>query len=129
MMSKHTEFIQLLATNSKHPAKAMRRLVLATTTDNLWLYVLSLLKERDYFAYELRGAVQERYGVGMASVTAYVLLYKLQRDGLVKLSDERREGKRPTRKYYRITETGQQSLADAKMYLQLLVQTLAIPSA
>jgi len=126
-MSKHAQFIQSIETNSHHPAKAMRRLILATTTDNLWLYVLSLLVERDYFAYELRGAVQERYGVAMASVTAYVLLYKLQRDGLVDLSDERREGKRPTRKYYRITENGRQSLADAREYLQLLVQTLVNP--
>jgi DNA-binding PadR family transcriptional regulator len=125
MLSKNSEFIQSIKTNSQHPAKAMRRLVYATTTDNLWLYVLSLLVERDHFAYELRDAVQDRYGVKMASVTAYVLLYKLQRDGLVTLSEERREGKRPTRKYYRITETGRRSLADAKEFLQLLVQTLA----
>ncbi|MDO8056959.1 MAG: PadR family transcriptional regulator [Candidatus Hermodarchaeota archaeon] len=128
-MPKHAKFIQSIQTNSHHEAKAMRRLVLATTTDNLWLYVLSLLVERDYFAYELRGAVKEHYGVEMASVTAYVLLYKLQRDGLVDLSTERREGKRPTRKYYRITEIGRRSLADAKKYLQLLIQTLAAPSA
>ena len=128
-MSKHAEFIQTIKTNFHHKAKAMRRLVLATTTNNLWLYVLSLLVERDYFAYELRGAVKERYGVEMASVTAYVLLYKLRRDGLVDLSTERREGKRPTRKYYRITKTGRESLADAKKYLQLLIQTLAAHSA
>ena len=126
-MSRHAEFIQSIETNSKHPAKAMRRLIGATTTDNLWLYVLSLLKERDYFAYELRGTVEEQYGVRMGSVTAYVLLYKLHYDGLVDLSEERREGKRPTRKYYRITETGRRSLADAMDYLQLLVQTLAEP--
>jgi PadR family transcriptional regulator PadR len=92
-MIENSDFIQAIETYSQHPTKAMKRLISRTTRDNLWLYVLTLLKERDYFAYELRGAVRERFGVEMASVTAYVLLYKLRRDGLVQLSEERREGK------------------------------------
>lgn len=123
-MIENSEFIQAIETYSQHPTKAMKRLISRTTRDNLWLYVLTLLKERDYFAYELRGAIQERFGVEMASVTAYVLLYKLRRDGLVQLSEERREGKRPTRKYYKITELGLQTLVEARQYLRLLSKTL-----
>lgn len=123
-MIENSEFIQAIETYSQHPTKAMKRLISRTTRDNLWLYVLTLLKERDYFAYELRGAIQERFGVEMASVTAYVLLYKLRRDGLVQLSEERREGKRPTRKYYKITDLGLQTLIEAKKYLRLLTKTL-----
>lgn len=123
-MIENSEFIQAIETYSQHPTKAMKRLISRTTKDNLWLYVLTLLKERDYFAYELRGAIQERFGVEMASVTAYVLLYKLRRDGLVQLSEERREGKRPTRKYYRITDLGLQTLIEARKYLRLLSKTL-----
>ncbi|MFX0168792.1 MAG: PadR family transcriptional regulator [Candidatus Hodarchaeota archaeon] len=126
-MPKHADFIKSLQTNTQHSAKAMRRLVRRTTTENLWLYVLTLLEERNYFAYELRNAVKERFGVEMASVTGYVLFYKLQRDGLVELSEKRREGNRPTRKYYRITDMGRRSLADAKEFLQLLVKVLAAP--
>lgn len=123
-MIENSDFIQAIETYSQHPTKAMKRLISRTTRDNLWLYVLTLLKERDYFAYELRGAVRERFGVEMASVTAYVLLYKLRRDGLVQLSEERREGKRPTRKYYKITELGLQTLVEARDYLLLLSKTL-----
>ena len=123
-MIENSDFIQAIETYSQHPTKAMKRLISRTTRDNLWLYVLALLKERDYFAYELRGAVRERFGVEMASVTAYVLLYKLRRDGLVQLSEERREGKRPTRKYYKITELGLQTLVEARDYLLLLSKTL-----
>ena len=123
-MIENSDFIQAIETYSQHPTKAMKRLISRTTRDNLWLYVLTLLKERDYFAYELRGAVRERFGVEMASVTAYVLLYKLRRDGLVQLSEERREGKRPTRKYYKITELGLQTLVEARDYLRLLSKTL-----
>ncbi|MFX0079829.1 MAG: PadR family transcriptional regulator [Candidatus Hermodarchaeota archaeon] len=123
-MIENLDFIQAIETYSQHPTKAMKRLISRTTRDNLWLYVLTLLKERDYFAYELRGAIQERFGVEMASVTAYVLLYKLRRDGLVQLSEERREGKRPTRKYYKITDLGLQTLVEARKYLRLLSKTL-----
>jgi PadR family transcriptional regulator PadR len=123
-MIENSDFIQAIETYSQHPTKAMKRLISRTTRDNLWLYVLTLLKERDYFAYELRGAVRERFGVEMASVTAYVLLYKLRRDGLVQLSEERREGKRPTRKYYKITELGLQTLVEARDYLLLLSKIL-----
>ncbi len=123
-MSEHQKFIHILETYSRHQTKAMKRLITRTTKENLWLYVLTLLEERDYFAYELRGAVHKRYGVEMASVTAYVLLYKLQRDGLVELSVERREGRRPTRKYYRITSLGRQTLDEAREYLLLLSKTL-----
>lgn len=123
-MTDNSEFYQALETYSNHNTKAMRRLISRTTKENLWLYVLSLLVERDYFAYELRGAIKERYGVEMASVTAYVLLYKLRRDGLVELSEERKEGRRPTRKYYRITDTGLKTLEQARSYLELLAKTL-----
>ena len=123
-MTDNSEFYQALETYSNHDTKAMRRLISRTTKENLWLYVLSLLVERDYFAYELRGAIKDRYGVEMASVTAYVLLYKLRRDGLVELSEERKEGRRPTRKYYRITDTGLKTLEQARSYLELLAKTL-----
>lgn len=113
---------------SQHKTKAMRRLITRTTKENLWLYVLTLLVERDYFAYELRDVIRKRFGVKIAAVTAYVLLYKLQREGLVELSTERREGKRPTRKYYTITDLGYATLAEARTFLQILTATL-VPSS
>ncbi len=73
---------------------------------------------------ELQKAVQERFGVLMASVTAYVLLYKMEREGLVARSTERREGHRPTRKYYVLTGKGKAALADARSYLQVLTASL-----
>lgn len=124
IMTDNIEFLQALKKYSNHATKAMRRLITRTTKENLWLYVLTLLEERDYFAYELQGAIKDHYGIEIASVTAYVLLYKLQRDGLVELSGERKEGRRPTRKYYRITDSGRLTLEQAREYLVLLVKTL-----
>ncbi len=121
---KPSTFIDAVQIFSKHKIKAMRRLLTRTTKENLWLYILNLLEEREFFAYELRKVIKNRFGIEMASVTAYVILYKLERDGLVRLSSERREGRRPTRKYYAITDLGKTTLNQARTYLQILTTTL-----
>jgi len=125
MPDERQGLIDAIRAYSRHETKAMRRLVSLTTTENLWLYILTLLEERDYFGYELRGAVQNRFGIRIAAVTAYVLLYKLRREGLVQRSGERREGRRPARKYYTITDKGRNALAQARRYLQILAEELA----
>lgn len=124
-MVANRKFIETLEKYSQHRTKAMRRLITRTTKENLWLYILALLEDREYFAYELRGVVRERFGVEMASVTAYVMLYKLRRENLVEISRERREGRRPTRKYYAITKLGRHTLNEARAYLQILATTLS----
>ena len=88
VVAKPSNLIDAIETFSKHKTKAMRRLLTRTTKENLWLYILNLLEEREFFAYELRKVIKERFGIEMASVTAYVILYKLVRDGLVYLSSE-----------------------------------------
>lgn len=125
MPAERQGLIDAIRAYSRHETKAMRRLVTLTTTENLWIYILTLLEERDYFGYELRGAMRDRFGIRIAAVTAYVLLYKLQREGLVERSVERREGRRPARKYYAITEKGRAALAQARRYLQILAEELA----
>ena len=127
-MADRREFSEVVRSHSQHGTKAMRRLITRTTKENLWLYVLTLLEQREYFAYEVRAAVQEQFGVEIAPVTAYVLLYKLQREELVERSGERQEGRRPARKYYAITEKGRLALSEARQYLQILADALA-PSA
>jgi PadR family transcriptional regulator PadR len=123
-MVRSQKLKDVLDAYSQHKTKAVRRLVIRTTRENLWIYIATLLEEREYFAYELQRAVQERFGVVMASVTAYVLLYKMELEGLVERSTERREGHRPTRKYYALTAKGKAALADARAYLQLLTTAL-----
>lgn len=124
-MARSQRLKDIVEAYSQHKMKAVRRLVTLTTKENLWIYISTLLEEREYFAYELQRAVQERFGVLMASVTAYVLLYKMEREGLVERSTERREGHRPTRKYYALTAKGKAALADARAYLQVLTAALA----
>ncbi len=81
-----------------------RRLRDKLTKENLWLYILSLLKERDMYGYELRAAIEERFGFKPGNVTAYRVLYALKRAGFVEIVEKAAAGRE--RKYYKITDAG-----------------------
>ena len=82
------------------------------TKDNLWLYILTLLKDREMYPYEIRDSIKERFGFSPGNVTAYIVLKKLSGGGYVKVS--RKESERgPQRTYYSITEKGNAELQKA----------------
>jgi DNA-binding PadR family transcriptional regulator len=78
------------------------------TKGNLWLYVLATLKERSATPTELNAIVRERHGFAPARITFYSVLYKLQREGLVRKSTD------AFRSRYEITPKGLQELARAR---------------
>ncbi len=87
------------------------RLKKKTTAEMLWPYFLKLLKERPMYGYELRQEIQKRFGWKPATVTAYLVLYRLQRDGYVTVDwkEQRKEQRgKPARKYYKITKKGEE---------------------
>ena len=69
----------------------------------LELCVLSLLSRRDYYGYELVGAVDGDLEIAEGSV--YPLLKRLRDEGYVETYLEESSGG-PPRKYYRITKSG-----------------------
>lgn len=73
---------------------------------NLWLYILSLLKKKERYAYELRSLVEKEFGFLPGEVTAYRVLYSLEVGGFVKSQTN------GSRKYYRITDKGKKELAE-----------------
>lgn len=98
----------------------LRRLEEKLTKENLWIYLLSLLDEKDMYGYELRDAVHGRFGFRPGNVTAYRVLYTLKRDGLVATANKRVGGRE--RKYYQITRKGAKELAGGK---EILKRTLS----
>ena len=82
----------------------------------LELCVLSLLKKRDCYGYEISEFLAGH--IDIADGTVYPLLRKLKADGLVTpYLQEVRGG--PPRKYYKMTELGLQSYAsDRAEYLR-----------
>jgi DNA-binding PadR family transcriptional regulator len=97
---------------------AYERLVKKITVENLWLYILSLLKDAPKYGYEIRKLIQERFGFKPGTVTAYIVLYKLVKGGYISLKEERKSEKGPTRKYYEITEEGKKLLAKGEEFLE-----------
>ena len=93
------------------------RLKKKTTAEMLWPYFLKLLKERPMYGFELQQETQKRFGWKPATVTSYVVLYRLQRNGYVTMEWREQRGK-PARKYYKITKKGEELLRDGIKYLK-----------
>ena len=84
--------------------------------ENLWLFILVLLSREERYGFELRRLVNEKFGFWSGSVTAYRVLYNLEKAGLVKAEVKER------RKYYRMTEEGRAELEGARTYIEGLLK-------
>jgi DNA-binding PadR family transcriptional regulator len=98
-------------------SSAYRRLTRKITIENLWIYVLSLLRDRPLYGYEVRDRIFERFGFRPGKITCYVVLYKLEKENLIssRRIDEKSRG--APRKYYFITEKGLREIEKAKKFL------------
>ncbi len=103
---------------------ALRRLQEKITRENLWIYILHLLRERALYAYEIREKIKERFGFEPATITAYVVLYRLEREGLVRGSAERGGSDKVMRKYYSLTDKGIKTLEEGKEVLRRTLRLL-----
>jgi len=99
-------------------SKPMLRLKRTLTKGNLWLYILSELKRGRVYAYGLSKKIEKKFGWSHGLITSYVVLYKLENEGLISSEFEGR------RKYYKITSKGAEELRKAKRYLQQLLNKL-----
>lgn len=106
-------------------SKALSRFIRKITIENLWIYVLTLLKEGPHYGYEIRDKIFKRFRFKPGKITCYVVLYKLEREGLIssrETSSEKSKG--APRRYYSITEKGLKELEIAKKLLQGLVNII-----
>lgn len=97
------------------PLKRLKRKI---EKENLWLFILSSLKEGKRCGKELKEMVEKRFDFLTGKVTAYKVLYLLESDGYVKSS---KSGKRV---YYQLTSGGRKEFDSAKRYLKGLEKAL-----
>jgi len=90
------------------------RLKTKVQKENLWFFILILLSSEERYGFELRRLVNEKFGFWSGNVTAYRVLYNLEKSRMVKAEMKNR------RKYYRITELGRSELEEARSYLRTL---------
>jgi len=91
----------------------------------LALVVLASLVERPMHPYEMATTLRARHkdeSIKLNFVSLYTVVEALQRHGLVEAQETEREGKRPERTVYRITEAGSAELFD------WLSELLSVPS-
>jgi len=67
---------------------AYERLVRKLTHENLWIYILTLLKDGPLYGYEVRRMIEERFGFRPGQVTSYIVLYRLEKAWYIRVSRE-----------------------------------------
>jgi DNA-binding PadR family transcriptional regulator len=99
--------------------KPIRRLENLLTFGNLWLYILSLIRKKGRaYAYNLDADIGKAFGFRPSRVMVYIVLYKLESEGLIKSEFQER------RKYYSMTKQGEVALRAAKQYFRKLALRL-----
>ncbi len=102
----------------------IERLKNKITKEVLWIYILRLLKERPMYAYELKNKIMESFDFEPATVSSYVVLYKLEKEGYVTAEWQESETGKPARKYYRLTPKGEKLLEEGLAFLEEMVKKL-----
>jgi PadR family transcriptional regulator PadR len=97
------------------------RLLDSVTKNNLWLYILSLLLKKEMYPYEIRKEIKKAFGFEPGNVTAYFVLYRLEKSGYVKTGKTLKEGG-PERSYYKITDKGKEELKKGKEILRKITE-------
>ena len=91
------------------------RLKTKVQKENLWFFILVLLSSQERYGFELRRLINEKFGFWSGNVTAYRVLYDLEKSGLVRAELKDR------RKYYTITELGRAELEEARSFFRSLL--------
>ncbi|MDD4358637.1 MAG: PadR family transcriptional regulator [Candidatus Pacebacteria bacterium] len=94
------------------------RLTKYNTKGNLWIYILSILKEKPTHGWDFPSAIEEKYGFRPGKITPYRVLYSLELEGLVESKQEDR------RRMYSITEKGIKELEKVKDFYNNIVRGL-----
>ncbi len=96
----------------------LERLRKSNTKENLWVYILSLLKEREIYAWEIPSLIEKKFGFKPGRITPYRVLYRLESKSFVKSKMKER------RRIYHITEKGKKELVLAKKFLKEVLNKL-----
>ena len=99
-------------------SQAFSRLVHLNTKECLWIYILRILWDGPTHAYSIRKEILGRFGFKPGTMTAYKVLYLLNRAGLVQKKTVGRK------KVYSITQRGKKELKRAVDFYRNRVRIL-----
>src|SRR5215475_434122 len=88
----------------------------SSSSRNLWsLTVLCLLREREMHPYEMQRLIRQRHKeefLDLKKGSLYHAIERLKRSSLIEEVSTGREGRRPERTVYRLTENGETELQE-----------------
>jgi DNA-binding PadR family transcriptional regulator len=96
----------------------IERLKKSNTKENLWIYILSLLKERELYGWEIPTLIEKKFNFKPGRITPYRVLYRLENQKFVKSELKER------RRIYKITEKGKKELDLAKNFYKEILKWL-----
>jgi DNA-binding PadR family transcriptional regulator len=96
----------------------IERLQKSNTIENLWIYILSLLNQKQVYAWEIPAIIEKKFNFKPGRITPYRVLYRLEKDGFVKSEMKVR------RRIYKITKKGEEELKKAKILYQEVLNKL-----
>lgn len=94
------------------------RLKKSNTIENLWIYILSLLKKERVYAWEIPALIEKKFNFKPGRITPYRVLYRLENQNFVKSKVEER------RRIYQITEKGKRELELAKEFYREIIRKI-----
>ncbi|MHC1605617.1 MAG: PadR family transcriptional regulator [Candidatus Methanofastidiosia archaeon] len=94
------------------------------TKEVVWIYVLKLLRERPMYGYEFKARIKDVFGWSPATITSYMVLYKLESGGYIKTELKNSNEGKTNRKYYIITEKGEQLLSDGRKFIKEILEKI-----
>lgn len=97
----------------------IQRLKKSNTIENLWLYILSALKNTPAHAYELRKKISDNFNFKIGQITTYRVLYRLETNGFVKSVTKDRK------RVYQATKKGMEELKKALSFFNKIHKDLS----
>lgn len=91
------------------------RLQRSNTKENLWIYILTLLKEKELYGWEIPNLIEKKFNFKPGKITPYRVLYRLEKEDFVKSELKER------RRVYKITEKGKLELEKAKNFYKKIL--------
>ncbi len=56
--------------------------------ESLWLYISRILSEGPRSVSEIRRSLKNDYGIPVSTITLYTVLYRMEKEGLIKRTDD-----------------------------------------
>ena len=98
--------------------RPIERLKKLNTIENLWLYILLILKEGPHYGWEMPKLIEKKFGFKPGRITPYRVLYQLSFQGLV-------QGRIKERKrIYQITKKGEKELKEAEVFYEEILKKI-----